>query len=312
MAVTKYTSADGSAPTITRATGELIQLLDAVLVDGYGAKPAAGWTKSFSGTNKAVYRQGTGSTQRYLVVDDSTNADYAGPGTTVFGAWDATSISAQSRIFTRADANYMHKPDLEWVMYANAKAFYLFTKRTGDAGDQGPYDAFFFGDIVSHYASDAGRCAIVGSQFANSGAVAVDSPIATTSGVTYCRMAGDHLGYIEAVSGGQAVQGWPARPSVGVGQATLLGTARYPGYFHKSPVLLPVGLYHNTSDLAIAQSDELRGLMPGLYRAVNTNYFPKNGSSMTIGSKTLECRWVKHSSDGLMPLFIETSDTWGN
>jgi len=73
MAWTVYKSTDASAPVLTGVAGDLITLLDAVLVNGYGAKPAAGWTKEFSGTNKAAYRNGAASISRtyWQVLDNA-------------------------------------------------------------------------------------------------------------------------------------------------------------------------------------------------------------------------------------------------
>lgn len=74
MTVTAYFSTDASAPTLTGTTGSLVALLDAILVNGYGAKAAAGWSIAYTGTSKRDYKQGTGSNGYYLDVDDS------GPG----------------------------------------------------------------------------------------------------------------------------------------------------------------------------------------------------------------------------------------
>jgi hypothetical protein len=51
-----YSWNDASAPVLANTAGAFITVLDAVLVNGYGSQPAAGWTKDFSGTNLAVYR----------------------------------------------------------------------------------------------------------------------------------------------------------------------------------------------------------------------------------------------------------------
>ena len=75
MAWELYKSTDGSAPTLNGTAGSLVALLDAVLVTGYGAKSAAGWTKEFTGTNKAAFRNASGAISRtYLRVQDD------GPG----------------------------------------------------------------------------------------------------------------------------------------------------------------------------------------------------------------------------------------
>jgi hypothetical protein len=78
MTVRVYKSSDASAPVLTGAVGSLVALLDACLVNGYGALAAAGWTKAFTAANKGAYKQNlTGSNNAsgmHLYVDDS------GPG----------------------------------------------------------------------------------------------------------------------------------------------------------------------------------------------------------------------------------------
>ena len=71
MAITVYRWDDASAPVISGTTGGLITLLDAVLVNGYGAKASQGWTKPFgTSSNVTVYQQPTGTNQRLLRIDD--------------------------------------------------------------------------------------------------------------------------------------------------------------------------------------------------------------------------------------------------
>src|SRR6478609_9197278 len=76
MTMRVYRWDDSSAPTLSASNGALITVLDAVLVNGYGSKTAAGWTKAFSGTNLAAYLQGSGSNGRYLRVDNSTSDNF--------------------------------------------------------------------------------------------------------------------------------------------------------------------------------------------------------------------------------------------
>lgn len=72
MAVTKYMSSDSGAPIMNGTQGSLVNVLDAILVNGYGSKSPAGWTKPFSGTSKAVYRNSplTGTGTYYRVYDN--------------------------------------------------------------------------------------------------------------------------------------------------------------------------------------------------------------------------------------------------
>ena len=78
MTVRAYSSFDtgsGAPGVLANSAGTLITLLDKCLVDGWTGTTPAGWSKVYSGTNKAVYRAPLGN-RFYLRVDDS-NANYA-------------------------------------------------------------------------------------------------------------------------------------------------------------------------------------------------------------------------------------------
>jgi hypothetical protein len=49
MTVTVYKSTDASAPVMCGQYGKLVQLLDAILVNGYGAKASLGWSIAYNG-----------------------------------------------------------------------------------------------------------------------------------------------------------------------------------------------------------------------------------------------------------------------
>ena len=73
MTVKVYRFDDASAPVLSASPGALIGVLSACLVDGYGSKTGAGWTKTV-GTNVAAYKQGTGGSGMSLRVDNSVSA----------------------------------------------------------------------------------------------------------------------------------------------------------------------------------------------------------------------------------------------
>lgn len=75
MAITFYSSADAGAPVLS-GTGDITTVLDAILINGYGSKPAAGWTKPFTGTNKVAYRMASGAGQAgyYLRIQDQLDS----------------------------------------------------------------------------------------------------------------------------------------------------------------------------------------------------------------------------------------------
>lgn len=71
---TVYRSTDSGAPSLSGVANSLTALLDACLVNGYGSKPSAGWTKPFVDTGKAVYRNAATAVARsyYRVTDAGT------------------------------------------------------------------------------------------------------------------------------------------------------------------------------------------------------------------------------------------------
>lgn len=76
MGIAKIRSSfDVGAPVLSETVGSLIPIFDAVLVTGYGSQTSLGWTKEFTGTNKAVYRSSGASTNLFYRFDDTLNVD---------------------------------------------------------------------------------------------------------------------------------------------------------------------------------------------------------------------------------------------
>lgn len=129
-----YHSIDPSAPTLVNSAGSLIDVLDACLVNGYGDKPAAGWTKEYSGTNLAAYRMGEGGTsiRAYLRIDDS-DISYS----QVSGHASMSSIndvvermpalaSGTPHLWFMKNAYLTSGQPRSWTLIADSRTFYLF------------------------------------------------------------------------------------------------------------------------------------------------------------------------------------------
>lgn len=164
---TIYRSTDTGAPTLTNAAGSLIGVLDAVLVNGYGSKAAAGWTKAFSGTNKAAYRNGASAQARsYLRVDNSVSASTM----PVRGFHDMTDVDIGTGPFpTSADAPtcIWRVPDVStarpWICVADARTLLYMVQATSSEWFVG-----YFGDGESVYTGDANFAVMGGLQTTNS------------------------------------------------------------------------------------------------------------------------------------------------
>lgn len=171
MGVNLYRSTDGSAPSLTGQTGSLVALLDAILVNGYGTQPAAGWTIAYTGTSKRDYKQGSGSNGFYLDVDDSgpgggsfREARLRGyeamtalaTGTNAFPTTGQSSFGVICRKSTTADSTAR-----AWYCIADATCFYLFVD-TGDYTGPSYSMAVAFGDIFSYKSGDTYNTVCIG------------------------------------------------------------------------------------------------------------------------------------------------------
>lgn len=177
-----YLSTDASAPVLTGVAGSLTALLDAVLVNGYGSQPAAGWTINQTATNKRGYKQGTGSNGFCLDVDDSASGGGGAREARMRGYETMSAVGAGTYPFpttvqgiaggvicrksTSADATA--RP---WYLLADATCFYLFV----DTGDTVGYSmGFQFGDIYAYKSGDAYSTMISGRAAENSGSAGQD------------------------------------------------------------------------------------------------------------------------------------------
>lgn len=178
---TIYRSTDASAPAMTSSSGSLIDVLNACLVTGYGAKAAAGWTKEVidAATFQATFTQGavSGLVGRKLYVKD--NNTYPGNAT----CWACTSCTvAASPVLTENFWDYnttsigiLVKADQEtagtarWIIVANARSVVLLTKRSG-WGLKG-WAFTFFGDLDSGLDSDKGKFSVVGFNLSQGGSL---------------------------------------------------------------------------------------------------------------------------------------------
>lgn len=178
MTVEIYRSTDSSAPVLTGQVGSLITLLDAVLVNGYGSKAAAGWTKAFSATNKAAYRMPAlsgspgESAQRYFRVDDDLSSTPYSAEVRMYdtmtsisvydGTWGVPKIGSGSvyiRKSTSSDATA--RP---WTIVASERGFYCFftNGQTTYGSHSGSDFNGYFGDFITHVPGDSWNTALMG------------------------------------------------------------------------------------------------------------------------------------------------------
>lgn len=123
-----------------------------------------GWTIAFTGTNRRVYQQGTGSNGFFLDVDD-TYGQYA----RVRGYETATGLSAGSGLFPTAvqvplNVGCWSKTIVAgaqpWVVHGNSKLVRFFTGFDNGRGANGMCFVWF-GDVESEHIADSYNTAMV-------------------------------------------------------------------------------------------------------------------------------------------------------
>lgn len=248
---TEYRSTDASAPVLTGTAGDMVNLLDKILVSGYGSKAAAGWTKPYTGTNKAVFRPGAG-TQFYLrVLDDGSLTGGArdcgargyesmsdvDTGTNPFPTVAQLTNGVNFRKSSSADATAR-----AWVAFADSRTFYLFII-SNDTNATTQYVLNAFGDFYSYNPADAYNCLIMGSNAFS--ASALNMTISND---------GDKITSATQGGGSGARTGkYKARLSAGTGSSTQwsakgAGSLTSTGGTTQSTALLGVLAYPNTAD----------------------------------------------------------------
>lgn len=185
MTVRLYRHDDTSAPVLTGQAGSLTNLLDAVLVNGYGSKTAAGWSIAQTTTNKRGYKQGAGGnhpTGIHLFVDDTgpggggarearacgfeTMSAVTPVGTGQFPNNTQSSIGFGALVIRKSETN--DSVARKWYIVADAWTVYIFIEY-GNGGNVSmpPGTAFIFGDFKSFKSGDAYAQIIIGRQNEN-------------------------------------------------------------------------------------------------------------------------------------------------
>lgn len=271
-----YTSADAGGPgQLTGQAGTLVTLLQACLVNGYGAYTAAGWTEPIAAAgNIAAFKQGGGSGFHCLINDNGPNVTstyreawatgwetLAGIGAPVGTGGGQFPTPAQLlvtghgviRKSTTADA-----VGRDWVVFADDRTFYLFTLPADTAGI---YSAFGFGDIYSHKSTaDAYSCMILSRALENA-STNQSSLGATVAGPT-TSLAGAFMARTYSGAGGSILIG--VQGDIGKGSTTaLVGTVQYPNGPDNALYMSPLWVYE-------VAAGAIRGRLRGLYHICHT------------------------------------------
>ena len=322
---TIYKSTDASAPALSGTVGTLLAVLDACLVNGYGAKAAAGWSKPIANSgNIGCYQQGAAAVGDFVVVINDN-----GPGAGAAKEARATGWKTVSAITgigvgtgqfplpaqlltvgcvailksTTADATSRN-----WMVVADARTFYLFI---GHAGTTAKSD-FGFGEFYSLWGtSDVNNCFISGRLVENSAVQSVangglDKMVtpAVTSNYLGCFLADSFAGFSGSIVCYPC--GDPSRLSTlmtaSAGQPAT-GSGPTPNTSDASYLMAPLNLTEG--------SWALRGRYRGLYQICHPLAALTDGATLDATGDLNGKSFVFSIPGGtnLGCLAIETSDT---
>ena len=314
MAVTVYRWDDPGAPVLSNpSAGSLIGVLDACLVDGYTGKTGAGWTKAFSGTNLAAYRQGAGS-MCYLRVNDGTGSfkvkmlgyeSMTGidTGVNAFPTTAQLANGVYAAIGTSTTA--ANKP---WIVVADNKRFYLWvgitlTTAVNISTSTEAQEMFFFGDIISFRPGDTYCCQIIGSDSASNGTERFGIVGALTSVTAGSFIARDAAQAAGSVNNSKYYDYYGGNSSPTIGSAN--------GVAYPDPITGGINLSRiHVSNGATVKG--IRGRLPGVFAPLNA--LPGNNGDTFSGVGDLDGRTFILLDCGSWTtrcrVALETSDTW--
>lgn len=145
QALTVYRWDDLGAPQLTQTHGSAVDVLKKCLIDGYGAKSAAGWVlEDISADNNNMIFSPASRSWMYLVYDDGRNT-FWGDRAAMLGAIDAYN-SIEEPVSSLKYSSWTEKPSDDssyynqiidkkstvWVILANNESCYLLLDNIGD------------------------------------------------------------------------------------------------------------------------------------------------------------------------------------
>jgi hypothetical protein len=255
---TIYKSSDASAPVLNGgAVGTLITVLDAVLVNGYGTKAAAGWSKAFSTANIGVYRAPSG-VRNYLRVDDSDGVVRSAGKIAAYETMSDVntgthSYSASSPLLLTGNNN-----PATWLIAADAVTFMMFVLASGSPA----YYGFVFGEFFSLVSNDSYRSflrAASSNTLANTSETmdVMSTVISSATSAGFGVLDRGHTGVGAAVNA--SFTGDTAKSG---SSTTLFGAIPFPNPSDGGAYLSPVWI----SDPTTSPANGIRGRMRGFWQ----------------------------------------------
>jgi len=318
MTVRNYSSTDVNAPVMAGSeAGDLIALLKACLVDGYGDKPGLGWTVAYESGTVCVFRQG-GANGKYLRVDDDHTGMYGAAKVRAYetmsdannGTGATPTVAQQTEGVYWHYRNYIYGQNPRpWFVWGDEKAFYI-SLGVEDNNPSTQYATYFFGDINSFTPSDEYATLLIGLYSWSSGSSFSSSSCPMTSITMIENSLYGHF-IMRAYN-----QGGGSNPC---GKHTDMAKCNQTSYFNSESGQAGMA-YPNPADGLLYMSPVwvhekvgtqriLRGKMPGLWAPCHSGAF-NNGDTFDGTGDYAGRKFQALRAHNYMTAVFELSDTW--
>lgn len=306
MPWTPYSSTDASAPVLTGATDTLNALLKACLVDGYGAKAAAGWTSPYyDATSKTRVFQsadgfclqvadngpGAGTFREARIRGYESMSAYnagVGPFPTVAQAANGAAVRKSATVDATA------RP---WNLYADG-TFFIVLVDTGDS--PGNLYGGMFGRFMPDKLGDA-WCQIIGARtIENNGSGAYETVTARVTAVA-ATVSGVYIA--RGVTGSAAVGAVPGglRSDVGLSSTGISGQS---GLVYPDPATGGLRI----DRVFVSEAGTPRGYVRGLWQPLHARPLSHLAvETFTDGAVSRTLRAFNMAGNG--QILVEESDT---
>lgn len=342
-----YKSTDTSAPTLKgnvvdpNTDGSMANLFNKVLVAGYGVSTPAGWTRPFTGTNRAAFQQGAGSNGFYMRVNENIGGGFAYAsvrGYESMATIDTSALpnnqgmfpqptqgplnSASGRAIGFTRSSSFDATARPWMMVANERFFYLWVNSSSTTYSTLNQPIMFcFGDIdpvTPAAAPDNYNTIIIGMQ--GSLSYLFDMYPGTMNGIQNSSFIARPYFQLPGCTAIVLSQSWPWQMTGVSVPGGVFDSIVFPNPVDNKMYLSKIGVYEMSP--GGATKPVLRGYMPGAYspmhlltNGVGTQLTGINDESILTPSaapllgKVLTAK-VHNTPAGAGTVFIETSNTW--
>jgi hypothetical protein len=312
----EYMSTDAGAPVLDGNIGTMNTVLRAILVNGYGAKAAAGWAEPFAANaNVAMFRPNGGLLRPYFQVNDAAPraAPFANASECRIRPHETASglLAVLTNPFPTGNGLIIRKSkDLSvspWIAYADDRTLIMFIQ----SGDYGVgWSGFYIGEYFSLKATpDAFNGIAIGR---------VTEQVAATPTALPSQETLHSFSAVGAVTAGHSVPRSfteVAQSQVSVGKhgagehsaADMVGLMEWPNPVDGSTNLDNIRV-HELITPNFAKRGRLRGMWHLLHPAQAFNHLDTfNGSGAQAGKSF---RIIKPTPNFLGVYVVEKSNTW--